>query len=277
MSDRDTVDRRSPMPLYFQLARLLIDDINSGRWQAGDRLPSESEICDRYGVSRATVRQALLRLENEGMIQRLKGRGTFIADSRHRSWLVQSSEGFFHDEVGRFGLNVTSRVLRAELTELPRWATQALSLPDDSEGVVLERLRFIDGNVALHVTDYLPSVYAAAALSLQLRPGSLYDRLREEAGVAVHGGRRIIEATRAAADIARLLEVGPRTPLLLVESVSWDVRLEPFHCYHSWVRTDRLPVEIEVTRSHPNGVPLSVPTGSVGARARLTDGQLSGR
>lgn len=275
MSDRDTIDRRSPMPLYFQLARLLIDDINSGRWQAGDRLPSESEICDRYGVSRATVRQALLRLENEGMIQRLKGRGTFIADSRHRSWLVQSSEGFFHDEVGRFGLNVTSRVLRAELTPLPRWATQALSLPDDAEGVVLERLRFIDGNVTLHVTDYLPSLYAGAALSLQRRPGSLYDRLRE-VGVTVHGGRRIIEAARAAADIAKLLEVGPRTPLLLVESVSWDARLEPFHCYHSWVRTDRLPVEIEVTRSHPTGAALPLPTTSVGVRARLTDGQLSG-
>ena len=273
MPDRDTVDRRSPMPLYFQLARLLIDDINSGRWQAGDRLPSESEICDRYGVSRATVRQALLRLENEGMIQRLKGRGTFIADSRHRSWLVQSSEGFFHDEVGRFGLNVTSRVLRAELTALPRWATQALSLRDDAEGVVLERLRFIDGNVALHVTDYLPSAYAAAALSLQLRPGSLYDRLREEAGVTVHGGRRIIEATHAAADIAKLLGVGPRTPLLLVESVSWDARLEPFHCYHSWLRTDRLPVEIEVTRSHPNGAPLSAPAIPLSARTRLMDGQ----
>jgi GntR family transcriptional regulator len=265
MTDRDTVDRRSPMPLYFQLARLLIDDISNGRWQAGERLPSESEICDRYGVSRATVRQALLRLENEGMIQRLKGRGTFIADARHRSWLVQSSEGFFHDEVGRVGANVTSRVLRAEAATLPSWATQALSLPDDAEGAVLERLRFIDGNAALHVTDYLPSVYGEAALSLQHRDGSLYDRLREVAGVAVHGGRRIIEATHAAGDIAKLLEVGPRTPLLLVESVSWDARLEPFHCYHSWVRTDRLPVEIEVTRSHPSGAALPMSAMSLNA------------
>jgi GntR family transcriptional regulator len=263
MPDRGTIDRRSPMPLYFQLARLLIDDINSGRWQAGERLPSESEICERYGVSRATVRQALLRLENEGMIQRLKGRGTFISDARHRSWLVQSSEGFFHDEVGRGGLDVTSRVRRAELTRLPRWATQALSLHDDATGVVLERLRFINGNVALHVTDYLPSVHAAAALSLRDRPGSLYDRLREEAGVTVHGGRRIIEATHAAPEIADLLGVGPRTPLLLVESVSWDARFEPFHCYHSWVRTDRLPVEIEVTRSTANGAVLAAHANGV--------------
>jgi GntR family transcriptional regulator len=245
------IDRRSPMPLYFQLARLLTDDIAVGRWQAGDRLPSEAEICDTYGVSRATVRQALLRLENEGMIQRLKGRGTFIADSRHRSWLLQSSEGFFHDEVGRVGVNVTSQVLRAEIDALPRWATQALSLDDDTEGVVLERLRFIDGNAALHVTDYVLAQYAPAALSLAEREGSLYDRLREE-GVAVHGGRRIIEASSAAPNIAKLLGVGPRAPLLLIESVSWDERSRPFHCYHSWLRTDRIPIEIEVTRSQAN-------------------------
>jgi GntR family transcriptional regulator len=249
MSEFDRIDRRSPMPLYFQLARLLTGEINTGRWRAGDRLPSEAEICETYGVSRATVRQALLRLENEGLIQRLKGRGTFISDSRHRSWLVQSSEGFFHDEVGRFGLDVTSRILRAELAPLPRWASQALSLADDSEGVVLERVRFINGQVALHVTDYLLSRYALAALSLRDRDGSLYDRLREEAGVWVHGGRRIIEATCATAGVAGLLEVGPRTPLLLIESVSWNARLEPFHCYQSWLRTDRLTIEIEVARS----------------------------
>jgi GntR family transcriptional regulator len=98
----DKIDRQSPVPLYFQLAGLLTEDITRGRWSPGDRLVSEAEMCDSYGVSRATVRQALLRLENEGLIQRMKGRGTFIADSRHRSWLLQSSEGFFHDEVGRF-------------------------------------------------------------------------------------------------------------------------------------------------------------------------------
>lgn len=242
------IDRRSPMPLYFQLARLLTDDIADGRWQPGDRFPSEAEICDTYGVSRATVRQALLRLENEGMIQRLKGRGTSVVDSRQRSWLLQSSEGFFHDEVGRVGVKVTSQVLRAEIATFPHWATQALSLEDDTDGVILERLRFIDGDAALHVTDYVLQEYASAALSLKDRDGSLYDRLREE-NVTVHGGRRIIEATSAPANIARLLGVARRAPLLLIESVSWDERSRPFHCYHSWLRTDRLPIEMEVTRS----------------------------
>jgi GntR family transcriptional regulator len=265
LPESEKIDRRSPMPLYFQLARLLTGEINVGRWRAGDRLPSETEICATYGVSRATVRQTLLRLENEGLIQRLKGRGTFIADARHRSWLVQSSEGFFHDEVGRFGLDVTSRILRAELAPLPRWASQALKLDDNSQGAVLERLRFINGQVALHVTDYLLPRYEHAAVSLRNRDGSLYDRLREDAGVWVHGGRRVIEAAYATARVAKLLEVGPRTPLLLIESVSWNARLEPFHCYQSWLRTDRLTVEIEVAR---------VAAGTSPVRGR-TDGRIA--
>jgi GntR family transcriptional regulator len=265
LPESEKIDRRSPMPLYFQLARLLTGEINVGRWRAGDRLPSETEICATYGVSRATVRQTLLRLENEGLIRRLKGRGTFIADARHRSWLVQSSEGFFHDEVGRFGLDVTSRILRAELAPLPRWASQALKLDDNSQGAVLERLRFINGQVALHVTDYLLPRYEHAAVSLRNRDGSLYDRLREDAGVWVHGGRRVIEAAYATARVAKLLEVGPRTPLLLIESVSWNARLEPFHCYQSWLRTDRLTVEIEVAR---------VAAGTSPVRGR-TDGRIA--
>ena len=246
------MDRRSPVPLYFQLARLLTEEIAVGRWASGDRLASESEICDAYGVSRATVRQALQRLENESLIQRFKGRGTFVADSRNRSWLLQSSEGFFHDEVGRFGLNVTSTILRAETATLPHWASEALGLADGSQGVILERLRYIDGKVMLYVSDYLPGRYADAVLSLRDKDGSLYDRLAAQENVTVAGGRRILEATRAPETIAKHLEVGLRAPLLLIESVSWDATMEPFHCYHSWLRTDRIPIEIEVTRSPSN-------------------------
>lgn len=266
--DYEQLDRRSPMPLYFQLARVLTTAIDAGRWRPGDRLPSEGEICTAYEVSRATVRQALLRLENEGLIQRVKGRGTFVADAHHRSWMVQSSEGFFHDEADRVGLDVTSRILRAEIAPLPRWASRALGLDADGEGVVLERLRSLNGQAALYVTDYLLARYARAALSLRDRDGSLYDRLREQAGIEVHGGRRLIEATCASDGVAEALGVGPRTPLLLIESVSWSSRLEPFHCYRSWLRTDRLTVEIEVARSPADGAATGWPGVSGRERRR---------
>ena len=94
----NTIDRDSPVPFYFQLSELLEQEIVSGRWEPGTRIPSENELCARYGLSRTTIRQALARLEQEGLVSREKGRGTFVSDSRPRSWLIQSTEGFFHDE-----------------------------------------------------------------------------------------------------------------------------------------------------------------------------------
>ncbi|HKN46289.1 MAG TPA: GntR family transcriptional regulator, partial [Propionibacteriaceae bacterium] len=71
-----TIDRDSPVPYYFQLAELLEHEIVEGRWKSGDRLQSEPELCTRFGVSRTTVRQALARLEQQGLIRRHKGQGT---------------------------------------------------------------------------------------------------------------------------------------------------------------------------------------------------------
>ena len=103
------IDRASPVPFYFQLAALLEQEIVRQRWQPGERLPSESELCTQFELSRTTVRQALARLEQEGLVVPRKGIGTFVASASPRMWLLQSQEGFFQDEVSRLGRAVSSR------------------------------------------------------------------------------------------------------------------------------------------------------------------------
>lgn len=262
-SDRSAlINRESPLPLYFQLTRLLTEDIARGRWAPGDKIASEPEIGSRYGLSRATVRQALQRLESEGLIQRVKGRGTFVADTRTRSWLLQSSSGFFHEEVDRLGFEVQSDIRRAEIAPLPSWAAAALRVPEGSDGVVLERVRRLDGRVAMYVIDYLRTDLADAALSLRDDDGSLYDRLEERAGMTVAGGRRTIEAVRAETRLVELLEVKPRDAVLFIESVAWDAESRPFHCFQSWVRTDRIRIEVQVIRTHGPAAQAAPPAPS---------------
>lgn len=91
------IDRNSPAPFYFQLAQTLEGEITSGRWPSGTRRPSEPEMCEHFGLSRTTVRQALARLEQRGLIERLEGQGTFVQRTEAGLWLLQSSEGFFQD------------------------------------------------------------------------------------------------------------------------------------------------------------------------------------
>jgi GntR family transcriptional regulator len=82
MGDADALDRSSFIPLYYQLQELVKEQIESGAWRPGDRLPSESQLASRYGVSRVVVRQALAILQDDGQILRAQGRGTFVADPK---------------------------------------------------------------------------------------------------------------------------------------------------------------------------------------------------
>jgi GntR family transcriptional regulator len=245
------IDRDSPVPFYFQLAELLEHEIISGRWEAGLRLPSELELCTHFGVSRTTVRQALGRLEQEGLISRRKGQGTFVEESRPRSWLLQSSAGFFQDESARMGRRVTSEVRRADRGVLPTWASDLLGLEPGSAGVTLERIRSCDGLVAMYNVNHLPEKFADTVLSLK-PDESLYERLHEEHGVEPVGGKRELEAVPAEELLANLLGVRPQTPLVYIESVTWDRAMQPFDCYRSWLRTDRMKIDIEVAAASAN-------------------------
>ena len=247
MLDRTTagIDRRSPVPFYFQLKQLIRDDIAGGRWHPGDRIPSEHALCDHFAVSRTTVRQALAELENEGLLVKLKGRGTFVAEPRSSSWFLQSSHGF-HDEATRAGRAVTSRVLRCEVEPLPQWAALALDLPSGSSGVTLERLRAVDGEFVMYVESHLLGELGDVVFGADLEAGSLYGALKEQRGIEVAGGRRVVEATTARDELARLLEIEPGAAVLQVQAVSWDASLRPFECYRAWHRSDRTTIEVQV-------------------------------
>jgi GntR family transcriptional regulator len=242
---QSSIDRQSPIPFYFQLKKLLSEEIESGRWAPGDRLPSEPAICHHFGVSRTTVRQALAELEAEGAIRKDKGRGSFVAERPSSGWLLQSSHGFY-EGAARDGHTVTSRVLRREVGPLPRWAVDALRLPPTSTtGLTLERLRWVDGRLVMYVLTHLPAALADAVMDADLAHGSLYQTLEQSLGITVVGGRRVVEAVLACGDLPGLLEVDEGAPLLFVESVSFGPGSRPFECYRAWHRADRTKIEVQ--------------------------------
>jgi GntR family transcriptional regulator len=239
------IERSSPVPFYFQLKKALAEEILAGRWAPGDRIPSEPEICGHFEVSRTTVRQALAELEAEGMVRREKGRGTYVAQPRSTSWFLQSSHGFF-DEAVRTGQTVVSRVLRREVEVLATWACDALGLPPGSQGLTIERLRRVDGDLVMYVINHLREELAGAVMDADLENGSLYRTLEERERLSVLGGRRVVEAVEARGELAKLLELVEGAAALLVEAVSWDDSLRPFECYRAWHRADRTRIEVQV-------------------------------
>jgi len=240
------IDRSSSVPFHYQLRKLLEQQIESGRWPQGDRLPSEPFLSEYYCVSRATVRQALHALEEQGLIHKEKGRGAFVNRTASGSWLLQWAGGLFDDELTRRGITVESTVLRAEIETLPDWAGEALQLSPDAQGVALERLRRVDGQLALYVVNHLPHEYAAILPEIRrTSTASLYWTLREQCGVEVAGSSRILEAVSAPPALARRLGVPSRYPLVYIQSVTRDATGKPIDCYRAWLRTDRLRIAVE--------------------------------
>jgi GntR family transcriptional regulator len=240
------VDRRSPVPLYLQLEDVLSREIIAGRLSPGDQLPAEPDIAEHFGVSRSVVRQALMRLDQEGLVRRAHGAGTFVLRNRQRSWLVQDVAGFFRDEVERHGHDVTSKVLRLAVEPMPVWAADALSVPEGSPGVVLERLRWVDGVLTVYDVNYLLAELAPMVSDLEDDAhGSLYGVLARE-GLTVAGGRRIVDSVIAGQKFADILEVRAWEPLLVIEGIDWDRNLRAFDCYRTWIRPDRMKIEVQV-------------------------------
>jgi len=250
MGPRSGVDRNSPVPLYHQVERLLELDIAAGRLSVGDRLAAEPTLGERYAVSRSVVRQALDRLVEAGLVSRRRGQGTFVVGRQRHAWWLDSQEGFFENEVGRLGRTVVSTVIRAELEPLPRWAAGFLGVAPHSAGVVLERLRSVDGLLTLYDLNYLTPRFADGVIGLASDPeGSLYEMLKRRYDLSVVGGHRIIDAVPATRELARLLEVDDGVPLLFVEAVDLDSAGAPFDCYRTWLRPDRMKIEVRVGRS----------------------------
>jgi GntR family transcriptional regulator len=242
------LDRGSPVPLYFQIERLIEQAILSGRASPGTRVPSEPNLAEHFGVSRSVVRQSLVRLEQEGLLSRVRGRGSFVRETERRSWRLQGSEGFFQEEVHRLGRSVTSRVLRCEIETLPSWAAEALQLGTGARGIVLERIRYLDGRVALYDLNCLPERFAPAVLPLKDVPdGSLYRVLEQTYGLVVFRGTRLIDTLNAGDRFSELLEMGRTDPLIVIEAVDLDANSVPFDCYRTWLRPDRVRLEVEVT------------------------------
>lgn len=247
-SPSGSIDRSLPLPLYYQLKQLLLGDIRARGLGPGDRLPGDHDLCDVFDVSRTVVRQALAELEAEGVIERIKGRGTFVARTKTGEGLIGALSGLHEDVVSRGG-TLRSDVLRLEVVPAGESVAAVLRLGPDEPVVVVERLRFVDGEPWVFTTTHVAERLAPGLDGHELGERSLYGLLRDEYGIQLARATRSVEAVSATKVLAGRLGVRPGDPLLLLRSVSYDhldVPVEMFSAYH---RGDRSRFEVSLDQS----------------------------
>ena len=251
----EVIQKDSPLPLYFQLKELLRQEIESGHWQPGQRIPSEAELCQAFDISRSVVRQALRELEYQGLLYREQGKGTFVAQPKISESLMQDLSGFYEDMVAK-GLTPVTRVLRQEVQPADKKIANYLQIEPGDKVIVIERLRSVDSEPINLVTTYLPYDICPDLIDEDLTTQSLYALLEKKHGLELSHGRRTIEAVAANQYEAQLLGVEEGAPLVLLDSVSYLRDGRPIEYFHAVHRGDRSRFEVEVVRVRRGEDPL---------------------
>lgn len=241
-----TVDRNSPLPLYYQVKQRLVRYIQYGDIAAGEALPTGAELQKIFGVSRITVRRALGELASEGHITRQAGRGTFVLRPK-----VQDGSGKlggFFDDVVKQGFRVESQILKNERRAAPSSVARELGVDKGVSLPYVERLTFIDDEPIGISSAFINVAEGIAFQSQELIARSIFEFLETRHNIAWHRAERTLEATLPRERECDLLNLKPDAPVLLVRVIVYDEQDEPFATFKAVYRGDRYRYRTVVAR-----------------------------
>ena len=234
--------------LVDQVRQGLLDDLVAGNLEPGAKLPNENDLAERFAVSRATVREAVLGLMDAGYLSRRHGSGTYVTKpprSRHALDTTVSYTAMIREAGHEPGETVISKTRRAP-TEHER---SQLDLGEDEPVLELERVRLADGRPVIYSRDRIPAALLRDVADEAL-DSSLYAIL-DAAGHPVSRASAELLPVLADTKLSRLLEVKRGTPLLHIDQVDYDIRSRAVMLSLEWHVADAF--ELIVNRRHSPG------------------------
>ncbi|NQX27508.1 GntR family transcriptional regulator [Microbacteriaceae bacterium VKM Ac-2854] len=228
------------VPKHEQL-RGILRIVATEQLQAGDPVPSERALMAAYGVSRVTVREAIGQLVNDGVLVRVHGKGTFVANRTVRSRLHLAS---FTEEMRAQGYVPSTVVLQAGRAVAPSATARALGIAEGASAIHLKRLRLADGRPVSVDDAWYDGETLAGLLEIDLS-GSVYRALADRFGRPIDRAEQTVGADPAPGDIATLLGIDAGAPVLHFDRVSFSATAAIEHA-QSWYRSDRYRLQMEV-------------------------------
>jgi GntR family transcriptional regulator len=213
-----TLERNSPVPLYYQVAQSIEHAINTGALAPGDRLENELSLTKRLGLSRPTARQAIQELVNKGLLVRKRGVGTQVVRSQFRRTEALSS---LNEDIVKAGKTPSTRLLDFSLGKLDQDIRDAIgdAAPTDTDFIKIRRLRLADDVPLAILTNYLPARFQITEDDMQSK--SLYACLRA-LGVNLKIAHQQISARLMTEEEAELLDEETPAACLAVDRLAYD-------------------------------------------------------
>jgi len=228
-------------PIYRQIRDVLVNAIQ-GSHKAGDILPPENELAQRFGVNRHTLRRAIDELVADGLVERRHGKGVFVLEPAINYCIGRNTR--FTESLHSQGKTTTSRVLRKQVIPATGSVTTSLQIQEGDDVVFVETLRKVENKPFCIISHFLPFQLFSEVLE-RYEFGSLYEFLKDHYGIELTRTESLISAILPEADDASVLNMPRQAAVLRVKSTNLDAR-------------SHKPVEYAVTRFRGDAIQLSV-------------------
>ena len=260
--------RKGGIPLYYQIMRNLKEQIVSGKLGPGDRLPSEAEQTRRFGVSRVVIRQALRILEEQGLIVRVKGKGTFVSEAVAEDAAPRIS-GSLEDLI-HIGVDTTIKVIEFRMVKATVDLAEVFGVKAGDDLFHVQRIRLVSGKPLAVLVNHLPFSIGAAIPLSDLTKEPLIVLIEKRSGVHIEWASQVFQAVAADEEMSQLLEVDILTPLLKLTLTAYSTEGMVLDLAHVFYRSDRYYHHGYLTRNRKDGPPFWSAWDSNGSAPRVS-------
>lgn len=240
---------KEKIPLYCQLAEVIINEIETKGLEENDRLPAEREYCEKYKLSRATVRQAIDYLEKKGYIYKIQGSGTFVSSRRLKQKLLKFYS--FTEEMKKQGKIPESKILSFKTIEADDKISKELNLSKKEKVFELVRIRLADGEKVMYEKTYLPYKKFLNLSKKDLLTSPLYDILQSRYRLTFTKAIERFSVGVSDTHVSDMLSISCGTPIINLQRWTYT-GIEIIEYTISSVRGDKFEFEVELDKEQNN-------------------------
>lgn len=252
------IDKKTALPLHYQLTTLLREKLLQESWQLGDLFPKEKDLMTQYELSSTTVRRALAELVQEGWLERKAGKGTFVRKLPTPE-AVGRLMGFFH-EMNRRGLQPTAQTLALQTVDFAAFSADAGELAQAFRPqplFLIERLVSLNNRPAACIKSYWPEEIGRQLSGFDLSHEGLYELAARYLSLSLSKAEQIIAAREADETLAALLQVAVGAPLLITKRMAFAGD-KPMEYSVSYYRADSYDFRVTLYQGDQQGITPSL-------------------